>query len=108
MLPVLNKNFGPWGGINGWNSWFRVLTFDGSTANVRVVYYSREFPGGLISRPLPSMGSHLAPVGEQDLPDGWVGSAVIVADRPVVVLANLESEIFDGDPVMLYNGVSLE
>ena len=30
------------------------------------------------------------------------------ADRPVVVVANLESDVFDGDPVMLYSGVSLE
>jgi len=109
VLPVLNKNFGPWGGFDGWNSWFRVLTFDGSTANVRVVYYSREFPGGLISQPVTVEGQRTFRQWEsKDLPDGWVGSAIIVADRPVVVLANLESDIFDGDPVMLYNGVSLE
>ena len=42
------------------------------------------------------------------LPNGWVGSAVVVADRPVVVLANLESDVFKGDPVMVYSGISLE
>ena len=42
------------------------------------------------------------------LPDGWVGSAIVVSDRPVVVVVNLESDVFEGDPVMLYNGVSLE
>jgi hypothetical protein len=42
------------------------------------------------------------------LPDGWVGSAVVVADRPVVVVANLESDVFTGDPVMLYNGIPVK
>ena len=42
------------------------------------------------------------------LPDGWVGSAIVIADRPIVVVANLESDVFEGDPVMLYNGVSVK
>ena len=45
---------------------------------------------------------------EWRLPDGWGGSALVSSDRPVVVVANLESDVFDGDPVMLYNGVSAE
>ena len=111
VLPVVNKNFGPWGDRQGWNSWFRVLSFDGSTAHVTVIYYSKQFPNGLFA----TSGTTRVP-GQRTfrqwevsaLPDGWVGSAVIVADRPVVVVANLESDIFEGDPVMLYNGVSLE
>jgi hypothetical protein len=111
VLPVVNKNFGPWGDRVGWNSWFRVLSFDGSTASVTVIYYSKQFPNGLF----PTSRSTRVP-GQQtfrqwevsELPDGWVGSALIVADRPVVVIANLESDVFEGDPVMLYNGVSLE
>ncbi len=111
VLPVVNKNFGPWGDRLGWNSWFRVLSFDGSTAHVTVVYYSKQFPNGLF----PTSGTTRVP-GQRTfrqwevsgLPDGWVGSAVVVADRPVVVIANLESDVFEGDPVMLYNGVSLE
>jgi len=111
VLPVVNKNFGPWGDKLGWNSWFRVLSFDGSTAHVTVIYYSKQFPNGLF----PTGGVTRVP-GQRTfrqwevsaLPDGWVGSAVIVADRPVVVVANLESDVFEGDPVMLYNGVSLE
>ncbi len=109
VLPVLNKNFGPWGDARGWNSWFRVLTFDGSVAHVRVVYYSQEFPTGLFSRPLAvDRQRTIRQWEERRLPDGWVGSAIVVADRPVVVVANLESDVFEGDPVMLYNGVSLE
>lgn len=110
VLPVLNKNYGPFGGSRGWNSWFRALTFDGSTARVYVVYYSRQFPDGLFP-PAPTTVQGALTVRQwenRSLPDGWVGSAVIVSDRPVVVVANLESDVFEGDPVMLYNGVSLE
>lgn len=110
VLPVLNKNYGPFGGNRGWNSWFRVLTFDGSVARVYVVYYSRQFPDGLFP-PTPTTVSGQMTFRQWEntkLPDGWVGSAVVVSDRPVVVVANLESDVFEGDPVMLYNGVSLE
>lgn len=110
VLPVLNKNYGPFGGNRGWNSWFRVLTFDGSEANVYVVYYSKAFPNGLFPPgPTSVKGQQTFRQWQnRQLPDGWVGSGVIVADRPVVVVANLESDVFEGDPVMLYNGVSLE
>ena len=30
----------------------------------------------------------------------------MIADRPIVVIANLESDVFQGDPVMLYNGIA--
>ena len=101
---------GPFGGNKGWNSWFRVLTFDGSTARVYVIYYSKQFPDGLFPpAPQTVIGAQTFRQWEnRSLPDGWVGSAVVVSDRPVVVVANLESDVFDGDPVMLYNGVSLE
>ncbi|MDA0256903.1 MAG: hypothetical protein O3C25_04080, partial [Chloroflexi bacterium] len=109
VLPVLNKNFGPFGDATGWNSWFRVLTFDGSAATVRVFYYSKQFPEGMISAALRVDRERTFRQWEDSrLPDGWVGSGLIVADRPVVVVANLESDVFDGDPVMLYNGVRLE
>ena len=110
VLPVLNKNFGPWGDSKGWNSWFRVLTFDGSVAHVTVVYYSKQFPDGLFPSGAARVDGQRTFVQWENsaLPDGWVGSAVIVADRPVVVVANLESDVFRGDPAMLYNGVSLE
>jgi hypothetical protein len=109
VLPVVNKNFGSFGEGDGWNSWFRVLTFDGSTAHVHIAYYSRQFPNGLISRVMTVEKQRTFRQWEdRQLPDGWVGSAVVVADRPVVVIANLESDVFRGDPVMLYNGISLE
>ena len=111
VLPVVNKNFGPWGDRVGWNSWFRVQTFDDSVAHVTIIYYSKEFPNGLFH----TIGS-VRVNGDKtfrqwevtSLPDGWVGSAVIIADRPIVVLANLESDVFEGDPVMLYNAITLD
>ncbi len=110
VLPVVNKNYGPFGGGRGWNSWFRVQSWDGSTASVYVIYYSSRFPTGLFP-PAPTVvrGAQTFRQWEnRQLPDGWVGSAAIVADRPIVVVANLESDVFEGDPVMLYNGVALE
>jgi hypothetical protein len=109
VLPVLNRNYGPWGGTSGWNSWFRVLTYDGSIAHVRVVYYSKRFPSGLISPPVIVERERTFRQWEEfNLPDGWVGSAIIVSDQPVVVVANLESDLFSGDSVMMYSGVGLE
>jgi len=109
VLPVLNKNYGPFGGSSGWNSWFRVLTFDGSIAHVRVVYYSKRFPDGLFSPPIVVERERtFRQWDEPGLPDGWVGSAIVVSDQPVVVLANLENSEFSGDGVMMYNGASLE
>ena len=111
VLPVVDKNFGPFGGKRGWNSWFRVLAFDGSAAQVYVVYYGKQFPNGLF----PQGSTRVGPDGitfrqlqDGRLPDGFVGSAVVVADRPVVVVANLESDVFVGDPVMLYNGIPIK
>ncbi|MQA01012.1 MAG: hypothetical protein GEU80_17140 [Dehalococcoidia bacterium] len=109
VLPVVNKNYGQWNGNGGWNSWFRVLTFDGSVAHVTVVYYGKQFPGGRSTGSVRVDGQATFRQWESRLlPDEFVGSAVVVADRPVVVVANLESDVFSGDPVMLYNGVSLE
>ena len=106
---MLNKNFGPFGENTGWNSWFRVLTFDGSTATIRIFYYSKQFPTGLISPTLRVNRERTFRQWENTrLPDGWVGSGLIISDQPIVVVANLESDVFIGDPVMLYNGVSLE
>ncbi len=111
VMPVVDKNFGPFGGKRGWNSWFRVLAFDGSSAQVYVVYYGRQFPNGLF----PQGSTRIGPDGitfrqwqDDRLPDGFVGSAVVVSDRPVVVVANLESDVFVGDPVMLYNGIPIK
>ena len=110
VVPVTNKNFRPWLTGDGWNSWFRVLSFDGSVAGVSVIYFSKAFPTGLkavIGQPVAGSRT-FRQWEERQLPSDWVGSAVIISNRPVVVIANLESDSFEGDPVMLYNGVPLE
>jgi len=109
VLPVLDKRFGPFGEQDGWSSWLRIATFDGSVAHVRIIYYSKRFSGGLL-RPAMSV-DRLTTVRQADdaaLPDGWVGSAVVVADRPVIVVANIESSVFRGDALMMYSGVSFD
>ncbi|MBM4409847.1 MAG: hypothetical protein FJ037_00720 [Chloroflexi bacterium] len=110
VLPVINKNYGPFGGRSGWNSSFRVASFDGSTTYAYIVYYSKQFPRGLFpDTSVPVEGSRtFHPRDERSLPDNWVGSVVIVSDRPIVVVADLRSDVFEGDPEMLYNGVSLD
>ncbi len=109
MLPVVNKNYGPFGDSKGWNSSLRVLTFDGSTAHVRVIYFSKQFPNGLVYGPVSVDGfATLRQWEDGNLPDGWVGSAIVVSDQPVVVVANVVSEVFTGDRVMTYGGVSIE
>jgi len=109
MLPVVNKNYGPFGDHTGWNSSLRVLTFDGSTAHVRVIYFSKEFPNGRVYGPVSIEGqATLRQWEDGGLPDGWVGSAIVVSDQPVVVVANLETEVFSGDRVLMYGGVSTE
>lgn len=110
VVPVTNKNFNPWLEGDGWNSWFRVLSFDGSVAGVSVIYFSKAFPTGLkavVGRAV--VGSRtFRQWEERQLPSDWVGAAVIISNRPIVVIANLESDSFTGDPVMLYNAVPLE
>ena len=109
MLPVVNKNYGPFGDSKGWNSSLRILTFDGSTAHVRVIYFSKQFPNGLVYGPVSVDGfATLRQWEDGSLPDGWVGSAIVVSDQPVVVVANIETEVFSGDRVLTYGGVSIE
>jgi hypothetical protein len=109
MLPVVNKNYGPFGDNKGWNSSLRILTFDGSTAHVRVIYYSKDFPTGQVFGPISVDGqATLRQWEDGNLPDGWVGSAIVVSDQPVVVVADVETEVFTGDRVMTYGGVSIE
>ena len=109
VLPVLNREYGPGGSDQAWNSWFRVMSFDGTPARVQVIYYSSATPNGVLTNtgtvdPLRTMRQWEEP----RIPNDWVGSAIVIADRPIVVVANLESDVFEGDPAMMYNGVSLD
>lgn len=109
MLPVVNKNYGPFGDRTGWNSSLRILTFDGTTAHVRVIFFSKEFPSGQVYGPVSIEGqATLRQWEDGGLPDGWVGSAIVVSDQPVVVVANIATEVFSGDRVLTYGGVSID
>lgn len=109
VLPVLDKNFGPFGDTRGWNSWFRVASFDGSPAYVRVIYYARQFPTGQLRDPINAPGAiTVFQAADGNLPDGWVGSAIVISDQPIIVLVGIESDVFQGDAAMLYNGVGFD
>lgn len=108
LLPVLNKNFGPYQGRAGWNSWFRVLVADGGQANVRIRYVGLDLPGGEQSYTVTAFREftvfqHLEPM----LPNGFAGTAILESDRPIVALANLSTDVFAGDTDLLYNGIPL-
>lgn len=110
VLPVVNKTLSPWGGHDGWNSTVHVQPFDGGTATVSFFYFSKNLPKGGFYRLVGEIiGSKTVHQGDDRfLPDDWIGSLIVVSTRPVVVLANLENAGFKGDPIMMYNGVSLE
>jgi hypothetical protein len=109
VLPVLDKNYGPFGGGSGWNSWFRVLSWDGSPAYVRVVYFARQFPTGQLRDAFSAPEAlTVFQAQDRDLPDGWVGSAIVISDQPIVVLVGVDSDAFPGDAAMLYNGVGFD
>ncbi len=108
LLPVLNKNYGPYAGHRGWDSWFRVLVADGGTANVCIKYKGLDLPGGeqaycvFVSRET-TVFQYL----EAFLPNGFAGTAILESDRPIVALANIYTDVFTGDTDLLYNGVPL-
>jgi hypothetical protein len=108
LLPVLNKNYGPYQGHNGWNSWFRVLVADGGDANVTIRYLGLDLPGGQVSYTVhASREFTVFQNAENILPDGFAGTAILESDRPIVALANLTTDVFTGDDDLLYNGIPL-
>src|SRR5690606_5751908 len=106
LLPVLNKNYGAVPGEGfGWNSWFRVMVADGGTANVTVTYYGLDLPGGQASYTREVDREFTVFQGEESfLPDGFAGTAIISADRPIVALATIYTDLSVGDNDMTYNG----
>ncbi|HWQ28851.1 MAG TPA: hypothetical protein VNN12_07495 [Dehalococcoidia bacterium] len=108
LLPVLNKNYGPVGAAHGWNSWFRVMVTDGGVANVTIRYFGRDLPNGSVAYTMTvnreaTVFQYLEPA----LPDGFAGTAILESDRPIAAVANLTTDVFVGDPDLLYNGVTI-
>ena len=108
LLPVLNKNYGPFQGKTGWNSFFRVLVADGGVANVRIRYLGLDLPGGERSYTVTAFREFTVFQGQESiLPNGFAGTAILESDRPIVALANLTTDVFTGDTDLLYNGIPL-
>jgi hypothetical protein len=108
LLPVLNKNYGPYQGKSGWNSWFRVLVADGGQANVRIRYVGLDLPGGEQSYSVTAFREFTVfQFNEAFLPNGFAGTAILESDRPIVALANIYTDVFTGDTDLLYNGIPL-
>ncbi len=108
LLPVLNKNYGPYGDRRGWNSWFRVLVADGGQANIRIRYLGLDLPGGEQSYTVQAFREFTVfQFQEPMLPNGFAGTAILESDRPIVALANIYTDVFAGDTDLLYNGIPL-
>jgi len=103
FLPLVNKNSPTGASRTGWNSWVRVMVADGGWANVTVRYIGT---GGEFSytTPLYRAATFIQP-WESVLPDGFVGSAIIESDRPIVALGNVTAGAYAGDTELIYNGV---
>ena len=108
FMPVLNKNYGPFGDAIGWNSSFRVFTFDGSESRIKKYFFSNK--GKNISEISMILNREKTFYQQKnDLIDSkWVGSGYIVADKPIVAVVYLFNKNFEGDNLLLYNAVSLE
>jgi hypothetical protein len=108
LLPVLNKSYGPYQGHRGWDSWFRVLVADGGQANVTIRYFGLDLPNGEVAYTRTAFREFTVFQFEEPfLPNGFAGTAILESDRPIVVLGNIYTDVFDGDTNLLYNGVPL-
>ena len=108
FMPVLNKNYGPFGDAVGWNSWFRVFTFDGSESRIKKYFFSNK--GNNISEISIDLDREhtFFQVDNNLIDDKWVGSGYIISDKPIVAVVYLFNENFEGDNLLMYNAVSLE
>jgi hypothetical protein len=105
-LPLVNRN-----AITGWTrnglmSWIRVVVADGGQANLTVHYYGPGLAGGEAAYTIPIYRTFtIVQTLDPALPDGFIGSAVLESDRPIVALGDVVAGSFAGDPDIMYNGV---
>ncbi|MDP2948203.1 MAG: hypothetical protein Q8P22_01525, partial [Chloroflexota bacterium] len=107
-VPVVYKDFGwkgPTGTADGWNTWFQVQVADGGTANVRITYHGAKLAGGSVSFDASVTGSqtfyqHIEPL----LPDDFEGAVVVTSDKPIVVVAGITSDAYEGDTESIFLG----
>jgi len=107
-VPLVYRDFGykgPTGAARGWGSWVRVQVTDGGTASIRVTYYGSDLPGGSAS--FGQIVTGVMSIVQRDdplLPDEFEGSAVIVSDKPITVLAGVSSDAYQGDADAMFAG----
>lgn len=87
MVPVVMKWHGE--GRDGYTSMFVQNLDPGRIAHVRVVYVGEGLPDGRLIRDLGAVATakEVYHVLETGLPDGFIGSAFVIADRPIAVVA---------------------
>jgi len=107
-VPVMYKNAGfkgPLGDADGWNSWLRIQVADGGTANVRITYHGEALLGGSISfNDTVDSSWTFYQSADPLLPEGFEGSAVVTSDKPVVVIAGVTSDAYQGDTDAIFAG----
>ncbi len=90
------------------NSWLRILAADGGAANVRVRYVAPQLDGGEQSVVVGVNGlTTILLANEAALPDGFDGSAILEADRPIVAVVAFDAGAGGGDRGLLYDGVTV-
>ncbi|MBI3967463.1 MAG: hypothetical protein HY329_17650, partial [Chloroflexi bacterium] len=81
-LPFLVRN------VQGWNSGFQVQSLGGA-ANVTIAYFNAAGqPAGSQSATIAAGASQTFFNSSLQVPDGFVGSAVVTADQPIAVIVN--------------------
>jgi hypothetical protein len=93
LVPVVFKNFGEY---TGWNTKFAISTADPTqTTEVTVTYCCDERlpePDGSLHKTFVVQASTVIDQGlEPELPDGFVGSAVITGEQPLAVVQTMAS-----------------
>jgi hypothetical protein len=74
-----------------------------------VTYYGLDLPGGQqsytqrVDREFTVFQNN-----EFILPDGFAGTAIVTSDKPIVALADIYTDVFSGDPDLVYNGTPLK
>ncbi len=100
-VPLTYRDFGykgDSGQARGWNSWMRIQVVGGGTATVKVTYNGSTLPGGVASFTQSVTGVQaLLQRDDPLLPAEFEGSAVLVSDKPIAVVAGVFSDAYQGD-----------
>jgi len=102
--PLLFKDY------RNWDTGIQVQNIGADTTTVRVTYYRSNGPGGpwTESRALGAYESYtFYQPGNADLPDDFLGSAVITSTtQPIVAIVNEVNYARPGDTSMSYGGIN--